>query len=178
MGDFILNTILWTLALYGLFEIIKTIINIYTYTNLKSDGIYVIIAVKNQEEKIEGFLRSFLFRVIYGKEDAINNQNFENAAKLRDKEQKEKAKLDKKRIEWEQKNQIAYTEVSENDVANVLDITVDEINDEGIVVYHLVVAEDDKGRVIGKQGRIAKAIRTVMRSAATRNNEKVSVEID
>ena len=73
MGDFILNTILWTLALYGLFEIIKTIINIYTYTNLKSDGIYVIIAVKNQEEKIEGFLRSFLFRVIYGKEDAINN---------------------------------------------------------------------------------------------------------
>ena len=73
MGDFILNTILWTLALYGLFEIIKTIINIYTYTNLKSDGIYVIIAVKNQENKIEGFLRSFLFRVIYGKEEYIKN---------------------------------------------------------------------------------------------------------
>ena len=73
MGDFILNTIIWTLALYGLFEIIKTIINIYTYTNLKSDGIYVIIAVKNQENKIEGFLRSFLFRVIYGKEDLIKN---------------------------------------------------------------------------------------------------------
>lgn len=73
MGDFILNTILWTLALYGLLEIIKTIINIYTYTNLKSDGIYVIIAVKNQENKIEGFLRSFLFRVIYGKEEAIKN---------------------------------------------------------------------------------------------------------
>lgn len=73
MGDFILNTIIWTLALYGLFEIIKTIINIYTYTNLKSDGIYVIIAVKNQENKIEGFLRSFLFRVIYGKEEFIKN---------------------------------------------------------------------------------------------------------
>ena len=73
MGDFIFNTILWTLAIYGAFEIIKTIINIYTYTNLKSDGIYVIVAVKNQEEKIEGFMRSFLFRVIYGKEDAINN---------------------------------------------------------------------------------------------------------
>ena len=73
MGEFILNTILWTLALYGLFEIIKTIINIYTYTNLKSDGIYVIIAVKNQENKVEGFLRSFLFRVIYGKEDYIKN---------------------------------------------------------------------------------------------------------
>ena len=73
MEDFILNTILWTLALYGLFEIIKTIINIYTYTNLKSDGIYVIIAVKNQENKIEGFLRSFIFRVIYGKEEYIKN---------------------------------------------------------------------------------------------------------
>ena len=73
MGEFLLNAILWTLALYGAFEIIKTIINIYTYTNLKSDGIYVIIAVKNQENKIEGFLRNFLFRIIYGKEENIKD---------------------------------------------------------------------------------------------------------
>jgi len=73
MWDFIFNTILWTLALYGLFEIIKTIINIYTYTNLKSEGIYLIVAVKNQEDKIEGFLRSFLFRTIYGNEENIKN---------------------------------------------------------------------------------------------------------
>ena len=73
MVDFIANTILWTLALYGLFEIIKTIINIFTYTNLQSDGIYVIVAVKNQENKIEGFLRSFLFHIIYGKEESIKN---------------------------------------------------------------------------------------------------------
>ena len=73
MGDFIFNTILWTLALYGAFEIIKTIINIYTYTNLKSDGIYIIVAVKNQANKIEGFLRSFLFRVIYGKQESIKD---------------------------------------------------------------------------------------------------------
>lgn len=73
MGEFILNSILWTLALYGAIEIIKTIINIYTYTNLKSDGIYVIIAVKNQENKIEGFLRNFLFRIIYGKEESIKD---------------------------------------------------------------------------------------------------------
>ena len=46
------------------------------------------------------------------------------------------------------------------------------------IVYHLHVSENDMGRVIGKQGRIAKAIRTVMRAAATRNNEKVVVEID
>lgn len=57
-------------------------------------------------------------------------------------------------------------------------VEVDDINDEGIVVYHLHVAPDDMGRVIGKQGRIAKAVRTVMRATANRNNTKISVEID
>ena len=57
-------------------------------------------------------------------------------------------------------------------------VDVDEPNEEGTVVYHLHVAENDMGRVIGKQGRIAKAIRIVMRAAATRNNSKISVEID
>ncbi len=56
--------------------------------------------------------------------------------------------------------------------------TCDEPNEEGVIVYHLQVAESDKGRVIGKQGRIAKAIRTVMRAAANRNNQKIVVEID
>lgn len=73
MLDFILSTIFWTLALYGLFEIIKNIIYINTYTKFKSDGIYLIIAVKNQEEKIEGFLRSILFKILYGKEDYLKN---------------------------------------------------------------------------------------------------------
>ncbi len=71
--EFILNTIFWTLALYGLFEIIKTIIYITAYTKMQSDGIYIIIAVKNQEEKIEGFLRSILFKILYGKEDYLKN---------------------------------------------------------------------------------------------------------
>ena len=57
-------------------------------------------------------------------------------------------------------------------------VTVDEPNEEGVIVYHLKVAEGDMGRVIGKQGRIAKAIRTVMRAAANRNNQKIVVEID
>lgn len=57
-------------------------------------------------------------------------------------------------------------------------VTVDEPNAEGIVVYHLHVAPDDMGRVIGKQGRIAKAIRTVMRAGAARINQKIMVEID
>lgn len=73
MWDFIFNAIFWTFALYGLIEFIKTIIYIFTYTNLKSDGIYLIIAVKNQENKIEGFLRSILFRFLYGKEEYIKD---------------------------------------------------------------------------------------------------------
>ena len=57
-------------------------------------------------------------------------------------------------------------------------VTVDEPDEEGVVSYHLHVSEEDMGRVIGKQGRIAKAIRVVMRAAANREGQKVSVEID
>lgn len=71
--------------------------------------------------------------------------------------------------------QIAKGLVNNPDAVNV---TVDEADAEGVIVYHLHVAEDDMGRVIGKQGRIAKAIRIVMRSAANRKDQKISVEID
>ena len=57
-------------------------------------------------------------------------------------------------------------------------VDVDEADEEGVITYHLHVAESDMGRVIGKQGRRAKAIRTVMRAAASRNDQKVAVEID
>lgn len=58
-------------------------------------------------------------------------------------------------------------------------VTVDEgEGPDGATVYHLSVGAEDMGRVIGKQGRIAKAIRTVMRAAAARSGEKISVEID
>ena len=57
-------------------------------------------------------------------------------------------------------------------------VTQDEKDAEGVTVYHIHVAESDMGRIIGQQGRIAKAIRTVARSAAIRNNERISVEID
>ena len=57
-------------------------------------------------------------------------------------------------------------------------VSVDEMDEGDAVTYTVSVAEDDIGKVIGKQGRIAKAIRTVMRAAATRKGEKVSVEID
>lgn len=71
--ELVLNTIFWTLAIYGLFEIIKNIIYLCTYTKLTSDGIYLIIAVKNQEEKIEGFLRSIIFKILYGREEYLKN---------------------------------------------------------------------------------------------------------
>ena len=73
MENFIINSILWVLALYGLFELIRQIIYMITYTNMKADGIYIIIAVKNQEERIEGFLRSVLFKILYGKEENIKD---------------------------------------------------------------------------------------------------------
>lgn len=57
-------------------------------------------------------------------------------------------------------------------------IVEDEPDTEGVVVFHLNVAPDDMGRVIGKQGRIAKALRTIMRAGAAKNNIKVSVTIE
>jgi len=61
---------------------------------------------------------------------------------------------------------------------DAVEVVVDEPNEEGVVVYHLHVAPDDMGRVIGKQGRIAKAIRVVMRAGASRIDQKIMVEID
>lgn len=64
------------------------------------------------------------------------------------------------------------------DDKDAVSVTVDEPKEDGTVVYHLHVAADDMGRVIGKQGRIAKAIRTIARSAAGKVEQKVAVEID
>ena len=64
------------------------------------------------------------------------------------------------------------------DDKDAVSVTVDEPKEGGTVVYHLHVAPDDMGRVIGKQGRIAKAIRTIVRSAAGKVEQKVAVEID
>jgi predicted RNA-binding protein YlqC (UPF0109 family) len=61
---------------------------------------------------------------------------------------------------------------------DAVSVTVDEPDAEGVTVYHLHVAEEDMGRVIGKQGRIEKEIRVVMRAVANRDGQKISVEID
>lgn len=61
---------------------------------------------------------------------------------------------------------------------DAVEVVEDAPAEDGTIVFHLHVAEEDMGRVIGKQGRIAKAMRTVMRAAATRQDQKISVEID
>ncbi|MBR0139920.1 MAG: KH domain-containing protein [Firmicutes bacterium] len=58
------------------------------------------------------------------------------------------------------------------------EVVVREISGKGdSIVIELKVAEKDMGKVIGKQGRIAKALRTVVKAAATKQNLKVTVEI-
>ena len=52
-----------------------------------------------------------------------------------------------------------------------------ETGADGIVMYKLNVAKDDMGRIIGRNGRIAKAIRTIMKVAALKENKKIEVEI-
>ncbi len=56
-------------------------------------------------------------------------------------------------------------------------VTVKEITDEDGTVLELHVASADMGKVIGRQGRIAKEIRTIVKTVAQRSGEKVTVEI-
>ncbi|MBV4418058.1 KH domain-containing protein [Clostridium tyrobutyricum] len=56
-------------------------------------------------------------------------------------------------------------------------VQVNEIKGEQSIILELKVAQEDMGKVIGKQGRIAKAIRTVVKAAAIKQNKRVVVEI-
>ena len=64
-------------------------------------------------------------------------------------------------------------------VDNPDEVAVREIpgNDPGVTVVELKVAASDMGKIIGKQGRIVKALRTVVKAAAVKQNKKVVVEI-
>jgi len=56
-------------------------------------------------------------------------------------------------------------------------VRVKEIAGERSIVYELSVAPEDMGKIIGKQGRIAKALRTVVSAAAVKGNKRVMIEI-
>lgn len=57
------------------------------------------------------------------------------------------------------------------------EVRVNEVEQDHVMIYELHVHSDDIGKVIGKQGRIAKALRTVVSSAAVKQNKRVTVEI-
>ncbi len=69
----------------------------------------------------------------------------------------------------------------ENIVCSLVDspdqVVVGETAGESVTVLEIRVAPDDVGKVIGKEGRIANAIRTVAKAAAAKNNRRVTVEI-
>ena len=56
-------------------------------------------------------------------------------------------------------------------------VRVEEVEREGAIVLQLHVARDDVGKVIGRQGRIARALRTVVRASAAREDRRVLLEI-
>lgn len=56
-------------------------------------------------------------------------------------------------------------------------VVIDKVEDERKTTYRLSVHKDDMGKVIGKSGRVAKAIRTVVYAAATNENQHIHLEI-
>jgi len=69
------------------------------------------------------------------------------------------------------------TIIAKNLVQNPEAVSVEEEQQDSTLVLKLRVDPEDMGKVIGKQGRIAKSIRSVVKAAAIHNNKKVTVEI-
>ena len=67
--------------------------------------------------------------------------------------------------------------IAKSMVNNPDQVTITETEKETVTVFELHVAQEDMGKVIGKQGRIAKAIRTVMKAAASNESKKIVVDI-
>ena len=71
-------------------------------------------------------------------------------------------------------------EILKTIISNLVDekeaIEIKRIDSEKSIVFEVKVAENDMGKVIGRQGRLAKSIRTVMKAVASREHKKVSVE--
>jgi predicted RNA-binding protein YlqC (UPF0109 family) len=58
------------------------------------------------------------------------------------------------------------------------ELTVDEVEENGVVVYQLHVASRDIGKVIGRRGRVARAMRTLLKVASIHNQRRAILEID
>lgn len=69
------------------------------------------------------------------------------------------------------------TIIAKSLVDNPDSVKVNEITGEHSIILELKVAEEDMGKVIGKQGRIAKAIRTVVKASVDKGDKKIVVDI-
>ena len=71
-------------------------------------------------------------------------------------------------------------EILQTIIENLVDdkdsISINEVEGEKSVVFEVKVSENDMGKIIGKQGKIAQSIRTIMKSVASKEHKKVSVE--
>ena len=71
-------------------------------------------------------------------------------------------------------------EILELIITNLVDdknaISIEEITEGNVITFKVSVSKDDTGKVIGKQGRVAKSIRTVMKSVSAKENKKVNIE--
>ena len=71
-------------------------------------------------------------------------------------------------------------DVLESIIVNLVDnkdsVSIKEIDGEKTIVFEVRVADEDMGRIIGKQGKIANSIRTIMKSVATKEQKRISIE--
>lgn len=71
-------------------------------------------------------------------------------------------------------------EILETIILNLVDdkesVDIKEVEGEKSIIFEVKVAENDMGKIIGKQGRLAKIIRTVVRAAANKEHKRVTVE--
>ena len=71
-------------------------------------------------------------------------------------------------------------EILQTIIVNLVDnkeaVEINEVDGEKSVVFEVKVAEEDMGKIIGKQGRLAKSIRTVIKAVANKEHKRVTVE--
>lgn len=64
MTESLMECILWILAIYGLIDIIRDIFYIFSSSKINTKDTFIIVAVKNQENNIEGFIRNIMFKLV------------------------------------------------------------------------------------------------------------------
>ena len=70
----------------------------------------------------------------------------------------------------------ALTTIINSLVSDPSAVSINEVEGETSVIFEVKVAEKDMGKIIGKEGRIAKAIRTIMKALAAKEEKKVTIE--